>query len=235
MLRSKEKELQFDRVANWKELYENEYGQTENDEQVDPEFNIIGWNDSFTGIAIPAGDMKQWLDDIIRVVLAENPRNVLEIGCGSGLIYYQLAGKVNKYIGSDLSNSSIKQIRQRISKGLRNYGDTELFTAPALEVQLKHEQHVDTVLMNSIIQYFPGQDYLDLVIARCFGLIQNKGRIILGDVLDNRLHPYFKARLRLQKLQDSIPIKEFHSGLHHDLLNEEELCVAPAYFYNLKN
>ena len=57
------------------------------------EFNIIGWNDSFTGEAIPADDMRAWLHDIIDVVLTKDAKNVFEIGCGTGLIYYQLAGK----------------------------------------------------------------------------------------------------------------------------------------------
>ncbi|MEO6731987.1 MAG: amino acid adenylation domain-containing protein [Ferruginibacter sp.] len=233
-VKSKELELHYQRVASWKELYETEYGQTEGDENVDPEFNIIGWNDSFTGEAMPAADMKEWLDDIVQVVLSQGPQNVLEIGCGTGLIYYQLAGKVNKYIGSDLSTSSINQIRHRIGKQLRDYGDTELFTAPAHQVTLQKGQQVDTILLNSMVQYFPGEDYMNSVIRKCMELINGKGRIIIGDVRDNRLLELFKGRLRIQKLQDSISVKEFKWGLQQDIIKEEELCFSPAYFYGLK-
>ncbi len=234
-LKAREMELQFQRVASWKELYETEYGQTEEDESIDSEFNIIGWNDSFTGGPIPAAEMKEWLADIVQVVLSEGAGNVLEIGCGTGLIYYQLAGKVNKYIGADLSRSSIKQIKQRISKELRDYGPTELFTAPAHEVDLNEGQQVDTILLNSMIQYFPGEHYLNSVLNKCFTLLQDKGRIIIGDVRDNRLLESFKTRLRLQKLQDAVNVKDFKWGLEQALLREEELCVSPAFFHGLKD
>ena len=234
-VKEKERELNFQRVASWKELYEVEYGQTENDENIDPEFNVIGWNDSFTGGVIPAGEMKEWLNDIVEVVLADNPGNVLEVGCGTGLIYYQLAGKVKKYIGCDLSRSSINQIKQHISKGLRDYGETELFTAPAHEVAVQPGQQVDTILLNSMVQYFPGEDYMNLVLEKCMNILNGQGRIIIGDVRDNRLLDLFKARLRMQKLQDAVSVKEFNWGLGQDIIKEEELCFDPAYFYNLKN
>ena len=234
-VKARESELQLQRVASWKELYEVEYGQTEKDENIDPEFNIIGWNDSFSGDPIPADQMKMWLDDIVSDVLIDKPARVLEIGCGTGLIYYQLAGKVEKYIGCDLSKSSINQIRDQIDKGQREYGETQLFTAPAHEVNLDKGEQVDTILLNSMVQYFPGEDYIDSVIEKCMQLLNGEGRIIIGDVRDNRLLELFKARLRLQKLQDSIPVKEFKWGIEQDLIKEEELCFSPAYFYRLKD
>jgi amino acid adenylation domain-containing protein len=234
-IKSRELEMGYQRVASWKELYETEYGQTEGDENIDPEFNIIGWNDSFTGEAMPAEDMKEWLDDIVEIVLSENPGTVMEIGCGTGLIYYQLAGRIKKYIGSDLSISSINQIKKQISKGLREYGDTELFTSPAHEVNAPNGQQVNTILLNSMVQYFPGEDYLTEVLDKSISLIKDKGRIIIGDVRDNRLLELFKARLRIQKLQDAVSVKEFHWGLQQDLLKEEELCISPDYFYGLKD
>ncbi|MBC7874935.1 MAG: AMP-binding protein, partial [Ferruginibacter sp.] len=234
-VKSKERELDYQRVANWKELYETEYGQTEGDENIDTEFNIIGWNDSFTGEAIHAEQMKDWLDDIVNVVLSQKPGSLLEIGCGTGLIYYRLAGKLKKYIGSDLSASSINQITRQISRGLRDYGDTELFTAPAHEVMLQEGEQVDTILLNSMVQYFPGEDYMSAVMEKSMSQIKEKGRIIIGDVRDNRLLELFKGRLRIQKLQDSVTVKEFKWGLEQDLIKEEELCFSPSYFYNLKD
>lgn len=233
-LRSKESELGNQRIGNWKELYETEYSQTENNEDTDPEFNIVGWNDSFTGQAIPALHMKEWLDDIVRVVLDEQPAHVLEIGCGTGLIYYRLAGRIRKYIGSDLSASSIRQIRNRISEGRRNYGETILFTKAAHEVTLADDQPVDTILLNSIAQYFPSEEYANAVIDRCIGMIGKKGRIIIGDVRDSRLLDLFKGRLRLEKLPDATSVNEFRWAFEQDMAREEELCFSPVYFYQLK-
>jgi len=234
-VKQKERELYIRLVASWKELYETEYAKTEVDNDVDHEFNIIGWNDSFTGQPIPAGDMREWLRDIIDVIMSEKPEYVLEIGSGTGLIYYQLAGKVKKYNGADFSRSSISQITDRISKGGRDYGPTELQVSAAHEVVLKEEEPVDTVILNSIIQYFPGEDYMTDVIGKSISFIKDKGRIIVGDVRDNRLLELFKGRLQIKKLQESVDIKEFKWSIGQEMLKEEELCLSPDYFYNLQS
>ncbi len=67
-VKEKERELYARLVASWKELYEMEYAKTEDEESIDPEFNIIGWNDSFTGKPIREADMHKWLEDIMHVI-----------------------------------------------------------------------------------------------------------------------------------------------------------------------
>jgi ubiquinone/menaquinone biosynthesis C-methylase UbiE len=108
-------------------------------------------------LPIAEEQMQSWLKDIVDVIFAEKPENVLEIGCGTGLIYYQLAGKVKKYIGTDFSRSSINQIESWISKGLRDYGNTELHVCAAHEVRLNEEESIDTIIIKSGIQYFPAR------------------------------------------------------------------------------
>lgn len=235
LVREKEGVLYPDRVANWKILYETEYEQTEVMDSVDAEFNIVGWVDSFTGNAISEQDMKGWVDEIVHTILKTGPKNVLEIGCGTGLIYFQLAGKVKKYIGTDFSATSVQQIRNQIQKGLKDYGPTELQVCAAHEVKVNRKDQIDTVVINSVVQYFPSQSYLTEVISNCISLLNGKGQIIIGDVRDLRLLPRFKERLQLQKMQNTAGIREFNWAVEQDLLNEEELCIAPEYFLSLKN
>ncbi|GEO12155.1 non-ribosomal peptide synthetase [Segetibacter aerophilus] len=229
----KENQLYDEQVASWKEIHENEYvSAAENIE--DPEFNILGWNDSFTRNPIPKEHMREWLIDIVNVICSGKVERVLEIGSGSGLIYYQLAGKVAKYIGTDFSRASIEMIRNRISLGLRDYGPTELQVSAAHEVRVDVGEAIDTIVLNSIIQYFPGQGYLSNVIENCISILHEKGRIVIGDVRDLRTLKLFKARLKLEKLPDYVSIQEFNWGVEQDMLTEEELCFSPEYFYGLK-
>jgi hypothetical protein len=51
---------------------------------------------------------------------------------------------------------------------------------------LKESETIDTVILNSIVQYFPGEDYLTDVIGQSLSLLKGKGRIVIGDVRDNR-------------------------------------------------
>ncbi|MHA4842637.1 amino acid adenylation domain-containing protein [Flavitalea antarctica] len=233
-VKEKEKELYYRQVANWKELYETEYEKTEEDENIDPEFNIIGWNNSFDALPIPAEQMKDWLYDIINLILSGNPKSVLEIGSGTGLIYYQLAGKVNKYIGSDFSKSAVNQIRNRISEGLRDYGPTELHVSAAHEIAVNENENIDTIVINSVVQYFPGDDYLTDVVKKCILVLKGQGRIIIGDVRDKRLLKLFKSRLILSKLQDTVNVREFQWSVDQEVLKEEELCFSPDYFRDLQ-
>ena len=232
IIKAKERQLYLARVNSWKEIYEIEYIKTE-EEKVDDEFNLVGWNDSFTGMPIAAADMRQWLSDIVEIILAEKPENVLEIGCGTGLIYYQLAGKVKKYIGTDFSRSSIDQIQNRISKGHRNYGATELQVGAAHEILLKEDQPVDTVILNSIVQYFPGEEYMNNVIDKSIAILKGKGRIIIGDVRDKRLLKLFSSRLQLQTDSKTQSKKEFEWRVDYEVLKENELCFSPEYFFAL--
>ena len=234
VVRAEEQKLYLQQVATWKELYEAEYGQTENATGIDEEFNIIGWDDSFTGLPMLPDHMRMWLDDTVSLVLSDNPGRVLEIGCGTGLIFYRLAGKVEKYFGVDLSRSSINQITNRIGKGLRNYGPVELWVSPAHEVSLPEGEQVDTILLNSMVQYFPGEGYLNIVIDKSLSLLNGKGRVIIGDVRDNRLLEMFKLRVQMEKLPSTANIPELKWAAEQGLLKENELCLSPEYFYRLQ-
>jgi amino acid adenylation domain-containing protein/non-ribosomal peptide synthase protein (TIGR01720 family) len=230
----KEQQLYKHQIDNWKALYEMAFSRPENIAIADPEFDITGWNDSFTDDAIPAEQMREWLNDIAGVILALKPERVLEIGSGTGLIYYQLADHINKYIGTDFSPVSTGQLQQHINRQLRKYPDTALSVCAAHEVVLPASETIDLVILNSIIQYFPGAQYMSDVLAKAIRLLKGKGHIVIGDVRDLRLLPSFKRRLQLNRLPDSAAIKDFIWNADQEVLKEEELCFSPAFFYELR-
>ena len=236
VIRQKESELYLQQVETWNELYETAYSKAEEVKDLDHEFNITGWNDSFTGgaSAIPAEQMREWLDDISQLILSGNPQRVLEIGSGTGLIYFQLAEHIQKYIGTDFSRVSMGQLQQYINKGKRKYPDTDLKLCAAHEVVLDENESIDHIILNSIVQYFPGEQYLTSVVEKCISLLKGKGRIIMGDIRDLRLLPSFKGRLQLAKLQDRTRLKEFEWNVDQEVTKEEELCISPAFFYALQ-
>ncbi|MCW3114364.1 MAG: hypothetical protein JWR18_2760, partial [Segetibacter sp.] len=235
-IRLKENELSQAHIANWNELYENEYGTSEEEGSVDDEeYNLAGWNDSFTGLAINEEHMREWLDETIKVILEESPGNVLEIGCGMGLIYYRLTDKISKYIGTDFSRSSISQINNTINKALKNYCISEFRVCTAHEVTIATHELIDTIIINSVAQYFPSENYMTTVIGNSISNLNGKGKIIIGDVRDLRLLQLFKARLSLNKYPASTSIREFQWALDELVSKEEELCFSPDYFYHLQS
>ncbi|MES2733434.1 MAG: non-ribosomal peptide synthase/polyketide synthase [Bacteroidota bacterium] len=230
----KEAALSQQQVESWKALYNTAYSKADEVVDLDEEFNITGWNDSFTGGSIPSDLMQQWVDDITELILALKPKRVLEIGSGTGLIYYRLVGHIEKYIGTDFSQVSMSQIERRIAKGERQYPETKLILGAAHELVLDEAEQIDTVVVNSIIQYFPSEEYLTTVLAKGISMLKGQGRLVVGDVRDLRLLPAFKGRLQLAKLQDRTGVKEFEWKVDQEAWKEEELCISPAYFYHLQ-
>jgi amino acid adenylation domain-containing protein/non-ribosomal peptide synthase protein (TIGR01720 family) len=233
-VQQKEHELSQLQIASWRALYDTAYSKTDEIVDLDEEFNITGWNDSFTSGPIPAENMQQWVDDITRLIIALKPKRVLEIGSGTGLIYYPIADHIDRYIGTDFSRVSVEQILRRISKGERRYPDTEMKLCAAHEIILDEKEEIDLVILNSIVQYFPGAGYMTDVLAKAITLLKGKGRIVVGDVRDLRLLPSFKRRLQLDKLHDKTGVREFEWSVDQEVLKEEELCFSPAYFYHLQ-
>ena len=50
-----------------------------------------------------------------------------------------------------------------------------------------------------------------------------------------RLLKLFKSRLHLEKSKESLSIKDFVWGVEQEVSREEELCLSPEYFYNLRS
>ena len=82
------------RVDEWKQLHELLYSAADQAEE-----GFTGWNSSYDGSPIPLPQMKAWRDATVRRIRALQPRRVLEIGAGSGLILTQLAPHCESYAG----------------------------------------------------------------------------------------------------------------------------------------
>ncbi|GAA3079373.1 hypothetical protein GCM10020000_76320 [Streptomyces olivoverticillatus] len=69
-------------LATWQETYDDHYA------ALDGEFghDFTGWNSSYTGAALSLEEMTEWRQATVDRLKGLNPRRVLEIGCGSGLI-----------------------------------------------------------------------------------------------------------------------------------------------------
>ena len=142
---------------------------------------------------------------------------------------------MTRYTGTDFSGSVIKRLQSNIAKNAEKYPETILQQLFAHEIDEVGSIDIDTIIVNSVVQYFPGEQYLSSVLEKSIHLVKDKGQIILGDIRDFRLLKSFKARLQMDKLQDSTSLKEFEWRVDQLVMNEEELCVSPVYFVNLKN
>ena len=80
-----------------------------------------GWNSSYTDDPIPLEEMVEWRSATVDRIMALQPRRVLEIGAGSGLVLSQIAPRCEHYVGTDMSAVAIdnlaRSLEQRSCRG----------------------------------------------------------------------------------------------------------------------
>ncbi len=223
-------------VDQWQALYDDAYGQGgaagAPDEAVDPTFDIRGWNSSYTGEPIPAREMREWVEGTVERILALRPRRVLEIGCGTGLLLFRVAPRTDLYLGTDFSSIALDGIRRQLDAS-GELSQVELRGAMAHEVADVAPERLDLVVLNSVVQYFPGVDYLVQVLEGAVRSVAPGGAVFLGDLRSLPLLQALHTSVELFQAADAMPISELRRRIGHRLANEEELAVDPRLFFAL--
>ena len=214
-------------IQQWQSVYTETY--TQPPRQDDPTFNIIGWNSSFTGLPIPDVEMKEWVDTTVERVMARQPRRVLELGCGTGLMLFRIAPHCERYVGIDFSDVAIEGIRRQLhSRGLTQ---VELKATTADDLDEFGDGAFDCVILNSVSHSFPSITYLLKVIEHASRLVADGGFIFVGD---NRSLPHLRhlhTAIQLLQAPASTGLDELRRRIESAMSREPQLIIS-ADFYN---
>ena len=200
-------------VDGWREAHDALF-EAESD---DP---FAGWNSSYDGELIPLDEMRAWRDATVESILALRPRRVLEIGVGSGLILTALAPRTEAYWGTDLSAEAIRRLRAAAPSNV------ELRHQPAHDLDGLPRGFFDTVVVNSVTQYFPSAAYLTSVLTGALGLLAPGGRVFAGDIRNHRLLRHFRAAIEARRGGGPADVDRAVAW-------ERELLLDPDYFTTL--
>ncbi|MCP5052052.1 MAG: AMP-binding protein, partial [bacterium] len=162
-----------------------------------------GWLSSYTGEPFSRGEMDEYGENVLeklRLLLHSDSR-VLEIGCASGITMYRVAPLVGYYHGTDLSEVMIERNRERVSAG--NHTNIGLSHLPAHRLDELTERDFDVVIINSVVQAFPGHHYLGRVIRQAVELMGERGTLFIGDVMDLELRSALVSELESFKASNS--------------------------------
>ena len=140
-------------------------------EKRDPTFNITGWTSSYTGDMIPAEQMREWVDCTVARIKSLGPSRVLEIGCGSGLLLCRIAPGSDVYVGADFSQKVVAQL-EALTRSRKELAHVVVKRRTADNFEGIEGQSFDTVVINSVAQYFPSIDYLVSVLQGRLMLLQ---------------------------------------------------------------
>ncbi|HEU5412936.1 MAG TPA: amino acid adenylation domain-containing protein, partial [Candidatus Angelobacter sp.] len=179
---------QADRIEHWQQLYESTYAENETTD----DFNLAGWKSSYTGEAIPAEEMRIWVEETVSRIRDLKPRRVLEIGCGSGLLLTRLAGECQSYIGLDFSAEVLGQLKVYLEKR-PDLNNVQLRQGMAHELDFLADGSVDLVILNSVAQYFPSSTYLLQVLSHAVRVTADEGHLFIGDVRNRTQQELFSA------------------------------------------
>ncbi|MEO1622831.1 MAG: methyltransferase, partial [Cyanobacteria bacterium J06632_3] len=215
-------------VSRWGEIWNAAYQQQ--DEPADPTFNTNGWKDSYTGRPTPAVEMREWLDHTTERILDLAPKRILEIGCGTGMLLFKVAKHCEHYHGIDISQSALNHIATHLSSQGISAEQVTLTQKAAHDIDQLPLGSFDTVVINSVAQYFPNFDYLLNVLKKACDLLQPGGRIFVGDVRSLALLETFHTSVQLSQAADSLDIQTLKTQISEKISQEKELVVHPDFF-----
>lgn len=212
-------------VHHWQRVWDEAYrtaGQTWDDD-----FHLGGWNDSYTGGTLPESQVREWVTLGVARILALSPRRVLEIGCGTGLLLFRIAPVCARYVGTDISTAGIEFIRQRLRA--KPWGDSVTLFAAAAD-SLPAIDPVDTVILNGVIQFFPGVDYFFTALEKILTLVEPGGQIFLGDIQSQTLLAMFHTSVQLYQAPDHLTVGELDQRIRARMAEEKKLLFSPEFF-----
>lgn len=222
-------------VLRWGDIWEGAYANPQSGVSHVPGSEFAGWASSYTGLPIPIDEMQEWLDHTVTRVRNLHPRSLIDVGVGVGLLLRNLAPSVEAYLGIDVSQTALTAARQSLSTVDHAHCRLELIHGDAGELSSVITGAADTVVINSVIQYFPGSEYLDRVVTEAARVVSPHGRVFIGDVRHLGLLQAFHATVQLEKAAPLTTAAELISNIARNVKEEGELCLAPGHFIELAN
>ncbi|WP_326639614.1 amino acid adenylation domain-containing protein [Streptosporangium sp. NBC_01755] len=210
-------------LAEWRQIYDAEY--TEIGTAVHTE-DFAGWDSSYDGLPIPLEHMREWRDTTVARIWDLNPRRVLEIGVGTGLLLSRLAPGCEEYWGTDFAAPVIAKLQADLGPD----SPVRLSCRPAHDTDGLPAGYFDTVVINSVIQYFPSAGYLAGVIAAAMDLLAPGGALFVGDVRDLRSVRCLHTAIQLGRDGGAGGGDIGTAAIDRAVRMEKELLLDPAFF-----
>jgi acyl-CoA synthetase (AMP-forming)/AMP-acid ligase II/acyl carrier protein len=217
-------------LEKWQTVWDQIYDSEIVDELTNSDFN--GWISSYTGKQIPNIEMQAWVDETINKILKLHPKRIMEIGCGSGLLMLRLASRAEHYTGIDFSKTVLSTLHRRLEK--QRILNTQLICRAANQFVAEETQSVDTVIINSVSQYFPSVQYFLQVIKSAIHATRNKGQIFIGDVRAKCMLELQTVSVLASHVENFPSVSSLRENLKNRVDAEEELLLDPYFFVQLR-
>ncbi|PJM91998.1 non-ribosomal peptide synthetase [Streptomyces sp. CB01373] len=225
--------LEADHVGEWQDIYD---ALPITPEEADFGQNFVGWNSSYDAspIPIPVEQMREWRDTTVARILALRPRRVLEVGVGTGLLLSQVAPHCETYWATDFSATAVDALTAQVAR------QDDLAERVVLQTRAAHDTdglpagRFDTIVINSVVQYFPSAEYLADVIGKLMRLLAPGGTLFVGDVRNLRLLRALATAVQLHRTGADGDLAAVRRTVEQAVRVEKELLVDPDFFTVLR-
>jgi cyclopropane fatty-acyl-phospholipid synthase-like methyltransferase len=163
---------------------------------------------------------------VLEILDLQPHHHALDIGCGSGLLLREIEKKVERAVGTDISQSMLDQFE----------GESQTFCVPANELPFG-DNSFDRIVMWGVALYFPSFDYFKDVVEKCIAMLRPNGVLLLGDLIiatGQKVNPKFMQydALDLMQFLDNLdrPYTLFsHISLRKRVNNRKSIVINSEY------
>ena len=202
---------------------------TEYWEQVAEAGSDMGWKSDFDAAPCPQSELAQMAAAVLeKCGLAHNlahirGRKVLDVGSGSGVVAHALAHALAdascEYAAIDLARNELNRLSCLSVPAVVSARRME-----AADIRFLEGQAFDAVVLNGIVENFPGYNYLRKVLSQAVELLKPQGTLFVGAVRDLDRQDDLRAALQAYALASGN-----QTGLlRHD--SSDELFVPRRFF-----
>lgn len=209
----------------WDLLYTSAISQSGSEKLDRLDSVIAGWS----GIEDVDTQVTEWIDTTIARIRNYDGRRIFEIGCGTGQILARLAPDAEAYWGADISKVAIEALEK-----YHPLPQVKLFHRPADDFAGIPDGHFDTVVINSVAQYFPDAGYLARVLSGAAKALRPGGRIFLGDIQGNALLTAHHSEALAKRAPEGSNVTDLRTKVAQRLASETELSLDPEWFDHFK-
>lgn len=196
-------------------------------------FNTVTWDSSYTRKPIPSSDMQEWVQTTVGSILQLQPKIIYEIGCGTGLLLTRIAPQCDRYVAADLSPAVLNNLKNQLRAVPSIANRVELMERTADDFDGLDHNSFDTVVINSVAQYFPNVTYLTRVLENAVKIVKPNGHVFVGDIRSLPLLSAFASSVELFRAEDEVNLAELRDRITRREQRESELVLSPAYFLSL--
>ncbi len=223
--------LERNRVDHWQVVFDEAYGDRE--KTLEPGVNLRVWVDSHTGEPLPNDEILECVEDTVSRLRDLQPETVLEIGCGTGLLLTRLAPDCSAYHGTDISRRVLDDLEAHLAELADDFDGVQLRQGQAADPVDFGLAFYDLVILNEVVQYFPGVHYLGQALKEAVRRTRDGGFVFVGGIRNLDLLEAFHSAVQLAHADEDETIESLRQKIRLQMGRDKELLLAPEFFTSL--